>query len=142
MITIDANIAVKWYLPEADSPRALTLFNDPTPLVAPALIRTEVCSAITRRVREQQLTEPEAREHCREWLDDLRNGVVRMVPDEELLPQAIELSLTIRHALLDSFYLAVAQQHKIPLLTADGTFQKRAVKLYPETHLLSHWKTH
>jgi predicted nucleic acid-binding protein len=54
MIVIDANIAVKWYLPEADSPRALTLFDDPTPLVAPTLIRTEVCSAITRRVREQQ----------------------------------------------------------------------------------------
>lgn len=140
MIAVDANIAVKWYIPEADSPLALTLFDSPTPLVAPALIRLEVCAAITRRVREKQLTAAEAHDDCREWLEDLRNGAVRLVADEELLEPAIELSLQIRHALQDSFYLAVARRYDVPLLTADATFHKRAAAHFPKTHLLARWQ--
>jgi predicted nucleic acid-binding protein len=38
MIAIDANVAVKWYLPEEDSPQALALLRSPKQLIAPFLI--------------------------------------------------------------------------------------------------------
>jgi predicted nucleic acid-binding protein len=72
MMVVDANVAAKWYLPEPDSDKALALLGTPHQLIAPSLIKMDVCSAITRRVRGKEITPSEAKEHCREWFADLR----------------------------------------------------------------------
>jgi predicted nucleic acid-binding protein len=142
MMAIDANVAAKWYLPEEGSPQALALLQSPDQLIAPSLIKMEVCSAITRRVRIKELTAVEAKEHCEEWFVDLRDDAVQLVPEEDILTRAIELSTKIRHPLQDCLYLAVAEMHRIPLLTADEPFYKKAVTHYPETHFLLRWRLH
>ena len=55
IMIVDASVAAKWYLPEEDSDKALALLGMPLQLFAPSLIKLEVCAAITRRVRVQEL---------------------------------------------------------------------------------------
>ncbi len=119
MIAIDANVAAKWYLPETGSTQALALLSTPDQLIAPSLIKLEVCAAITRRVRNKELTPAEAREHCEEWFLDLHDDAVQLVPEEDILDRAITLSISLHHPIYDCLYLAVAELHRIPLLTAD-----------------------
>jgi predicted nucleic acid-binding protein len=65
---------------------------------------------------------------------------VQLVPEESILKQAIELSVKIRHSLQDCLYLAVAEMHRIPLITADEPFFKKASPHHPEMILLSKWR--
>jgi predicted nucleic acid-binding protein len=140
MIAVDANVAAKWYLPEADSAHALVLLRNPRQLIAPSLIKMEVCAAITRRVRLKEITAAEAKQRCQDWLTDLSQDAVQLIPEENILLHAIELSGKVRHSLQDCLYLAVAEIHGLPLVTADEPFFKKAVPHYANTHFLSTWR--
>ena len=140
MMVIDANVAAKWYLPEQDSAKALVLLGGQHQLIAPLLIKMEVCAAITRRVRNKEITAAEAKEHCEEWFADLREDAVQLVAEESILLRAIELSIKVGHPLQDCLYLAVADLHRVPLITADEPFYKKAAGHHPDIHLLSTWR--
>jgi predicted nucleic acid-binding protein len=139
MMVIDANVAAKWYLPEQDSPKALALLSARHQLIAPSLIKMEVCAAITRRVRGEEIMASEAKEHCEEWFADLRDAV-QLVAEETILLRAVELSVQVRHPLQDCLYLAVADVRRVPLITADEPFYKKAAGHHPDIHLLSTWR--
>lgn len=136
MIVVDANIAAKWYLPEAGSDAALDLLSGPQLLCAPDLIRVEVLAALTRRVRTGEASPAETLPRCQEWLRHLHMGALSLVPEHEILDEAIELSLEIKHTLQDCLYLAVARRIDATLVTADTTFQKRAAPHYGRISLL------
>jgi predicted nucleic acid-binding protein len=140
MMVVDANVAAKWYLPEPDSAKALALLATPKQLIAPSLIKLEVCAAITRRARGKEITPSEAKEHCEDWFADLREDAVQLVAEETILARAIELSIKVRHPLQDCLYLAVADLHRVPLITADEPFYKKAAGHHPDIHLLSTWR--
>jgi predicted nucleic acid-binding protein len=136
MIVVDASVAAKWLLPEPGQAEADALLRDSSALLAPALIRQEVASAVTRRVRLGTMPPEEARERYRTWSGLLRDGALVLMPDEELLDQAVELSVHLKHSLPDCLYLAAAQRRRVPLITADRTFHDRAVASYPDIRLL------
>jgi predicted nucleic acid-binding protein len=133
VIVIDASVAAKWLLPEEGSDEAVALQEGPDQLLAPELIRLDVCAAITRRVRDPERPIPAdiADQRCRTWLGLLDAGTVVLVPDQELLHDAIRLSIEVRHALQDCLYLAAAQRHGIPLVTADGPFFRKVANAFP-----------
>ena len=81
IVVIDANVAVKWYLPERGTEAAIELAAGGNKLVAPELIRLEVVSAITRRVRTGEATAAESRARCERWLNNLADGTVSLVPE-------------------------------------------------------------
>lgn len=110
MIVVDANVAVKWYLPEAGSDAALELMDGTSPLFAPDLIRLEVLAAITRRVCTGEATAEVTMTRCNNWLRHLRAGAVTVLPEHEILDDAVSLSLQIPHTLQDCLYLAVANK--------------------------------
>ena len=136
MIVIDANVAAKWYLPEAGTEAALELFSGPSLLCSPDLIRLEVLAALTRRVRNGEATAEETRSRCTDWLRHLRSGTMSLVAEQEILDDALGLSLEIRHNLQDCLYLAIARRLDAPLITADRPFHDRAVRLYSHISLL------
>ncbi len=136
MIVIDANVAVKWYLPENGTEAAIELTTSGNRLIAPELIRLEVLSAITRGVRNNKATASEARAQCERWLNNLTDGAVSLVPEQDLLQDAVELALKVKHALLDCMYLAVARRLEAPLLTADRPFHDRVKPFYKKISLL------
>ncbi len=141
MIVVDASVAAKWYLPEHGTENALELMLGPDKLFGPEVIRFEVLGAITRRVRNGKATSAEARAQCDLWLKNLSDGAIRLVPEAELLGATVELSISLKHPLLDCFYLAAAKQLEAPLLTADRPFHDRVKPFYKKVSLLSGCET-
>lgn len=137
MRVLDASVAAKWFLPEPGCEQAAELLQSSPAFVAPQLIRVEVNAAITRRLRLGELSEQRIRQACAEWQATLAQGVVKLVSDEELLEQAIDLSVQIRHSLQDCLYLALSVRRDIPLLTADPTFHDRARVTFPQVQLFA-----
>lgn len=141
MIVVDANVAVKWFLPEPGAEASLGLIAGET-LFAPSLIRIEVASGITRCVRLGTATKEESLARCRKWYGYLDEQIVSIIPDTALLDEAILLSIAIKHALKDCLYLAAAKQLGARLVTADRTFAERAKPAYPEVEMLAGCETH
>jgi predicted nucleic acid-binding protein len=104
MIVIDANVAAKWYMPERGTEAALELLDSPEQLYAPELIRLEVLAAITRRVRKDESTVEEARSMRHDWFKHLHEGAVWLIPESDVLQDATELSMNVRHTLQDCLY--------------------------------------
>jgi predicted nucleic acid-binding protein len=138
IIVLDANVAAKWLLPEAGSEAAVALQEGPEQLFAPDLIRLEVAAAIARRVRAENDPIPadEAVSRYQRWLRLLDQSVITLIPEGDLLDQAVNLSVKIKHSLQDCMYLAAATQLDATLITADEPFQKRATRFYRRISLL------
>jgi predicted nucleic acid-binding protein len=138
MIVVDANVAAKWLLPEPGSDEAIALQEGPHQLVAPDLIRLEVAAAITRRVRAEKKPLPpkEAVRQYQKWMRLLDQATITLIPESDLLSQAVDLAVLIKHPLQDCLYLAAAMQLDPELITADDTFQKRANRHYPHVSML------
>jgi len=49
-----------------------------------------------------------------------------LTPDRDLLVEAVDLAIDLKHALQDCLYLAVARRFDVPLITADRSFRDRA----------------
>src|ERR1700722_8424044 len=103
MIVVDASVAAKWFLPEPGAAAAVALQEGEDQLLAPDLIRLEVAAAITRRVRDPQkpLTAKDAEERCGKWFRLLDNAAVELIPQEQLLAEAVKLSIDRKHPLQD-----------------------------------------
>ena len=137
MIVVDATVAAKWYLAEADSAKALALVADSQEaLFAPDWIEVEVASAITRRHRLGGATRAEAAALISDWRHDVDLGRIALKPWRELLSEATNLALAISHGLVDCLYLACARQLGAHLVTADEKLHRRAVTAYPAVSLL------
>jgi predicted nucleic acid-binding protein len=138
MIVVDANIAAKWLLPEPGSDEAIALQEGPHQLVAPDLIRLEVAAAITRRVRadKKPLPPKEAVRRYQKWIRLLDQATISLIPESDLLAEAVDLAVLIKHPLQDCLYLAAAIRLDAELITADETFLKRAIRHYPRVSLL------
>ncbi len=136
MIVLDASVAVKAYLEEVGSDEALALLTSEDRLLAPELIRVEVCAAICRRVRRGELDMDEARLRLEHWLELLQKGLFTLTPDHELLADATSLAIELKHALQDCLYLAAARRFDATLITADRPFYARAKVSYKQMMLL------
>lgn len=137
MIVVDASVAAKWYLLEAGSDAALELLSGPHLLFAPELIRLEVLAALTRRVRTGEAKPDETRSRCESWLRHAHSGALSLVPEHEILDDALSLSLGVPHNLQDCLYLAVARRLDAALVTADRVFHERAAPHYARVSLLA-----
>jgi predicted nucleic acid-binding protein len=137
MIVLDASVAAKVYLQEPGSDEAIALLTGREKLLAPELIRVEVAAALLRRVRKGELAAEDARRRCAHWLDRLRQELIRLTPDRELLDDAIALAAELKHPLQDCLYLAAARRFDARLITADRGFRDRAQSLDDRVTLLA-----
>jgi predicted nucleic acid-binding protein len=110
---VDASVAVKWVIEEEGSAMARRLSR--IRLEAPDLLFVECANILWKKVRLGDLAPAEAKER----LDRLLRAPVRLTASRELLAPALELSLELRHPIYDCLYLALAQRHGVPLVTAD-----------------------
>lgn len=142
MIVVDASVAVKWFIPEADEEAAAKLLGGKKRLIAPALIRLEVTGAILRRYREGHLSEKKAREGTHAWEAMLQHRVVRLVPDAELFDDAVQMAFLAKHTLTDCLYLAVAKELGAPVITADKPMRDRGTRAYKNITFLGGAEKH
>ena len=123
-LVVDASVAAKWILPEADSAAAAALREQDTELIAPSLIAAEIGNTVWKAARRGNFQRAEAIagiEAALLWFETL-------FPIEDLRVQALTLALDLGHPSYDCFYLALAQRQNAPLVTADAAMIAAARK--------------
>jgi predicted nucleic acid-binding protein len=131
----DASVLAKLFLAEALSTEALDAVTQAHLVLVPDIAILEVASAITRACRNQHITERAAQNKLSEWQEFQALSNVQQVPFATLLADAQALSLTLKHALTDCVYLALALQRNAVLITADAPLCNAAAPTYPVRHL-------
>jgi predicted nucleic acid-binding protein len=139
---VDANVAVKWFVPESGEEQAQSLLLSQSMLVAPSIIRLEVLAAIVRCVRDQRSNAAEAQHRCNRWQEHLEDRSVVIIDDNELIAEAVKISLAIKHQLFDCLYLAACQRVDATLVTFDDELSKRAKRASIKCELLKEPKPH
>jgi predicted nucleic acid-binding protein len=134
VIVVDASVVVKWFAPEPGNVAAKAFVG--RELVAPALLRVEVASALVRKGLQGDLSRDELEGALELWFGGLAEGQVALIPDHDDLPEACAIALELRHPVPDCLYLAAARRLNSPLLTADRKFARRAATKHAPVQVL------
>ena len=118
-LVLDTSVAVKWALPEPDSPKALILRDEFVAkiheLIAPDTFPLEVSQVLVRAERRGLLKPGEAKLKIAD--------VFSTSPDLHaylpLLARAIEIATAARIAVYDCVFVALAERENCDLVTAD-----------------------
>lgn len=129
---LDASAVVPLFIPDdlTDSSRTLIAANR---FAAPAYLLVEASNALWKYAIRGGLETADvvaALTEIEGLCDDL-------VPDDQLLPEAIELAVAFRHPVYDCLYLALAQRRRESLATADRKLAALARQLDIRTELLA-----
>ncbi|MYB40772.1 MAG: type II toxin-antitoxin system VapC family toxin [Chloroflexi bacterium] len=126
-VVVDASLAVKWLVREADSGEALALArswaaNGVTP-AAPYLMPVEVGNALHRRVVRGELPLTEAAR----LIESMLASDIELLETAGLHSRALELASQLdQGAVYDAHYLALADALGCDLWTADERFYRAA----------------
>lgn len=119
---LDANVAVKWFLPserEPHSKEALQLWNSfvmgTIRFIVPSLFWVEVANVFWKVVRQRRFTKLEAIVA----FSSLEKQKLPTVSSLSLLHEAFEIANTFDRSVYDSIYVALAVQANARLITAD-----------------------
>lgn len=122
MIVVDASVAVKWFILEADSDKATALLRSGQKLMAPEIIRVEVAAALSRLFRTGQMPAPTVQTLLEDWREALAQRAVSLTAILADFDMAVKLAMDLKHPLQDCLYLALAKRLNAPFLTADKKF--------------------
>jgi predicted nucleic acid-binding protein len=116
---VDTSVAIKWVIPEENTPRALALLR--YSLCAPDLLVAECANVFWKMARRSQLSAEEAQR----GVVLLQGANLDLVPMRLLLPRAVAWACRLDHAAYDCFFIALAQARDEPLVTADRVLRDR-----------------
>jgi predicted nucleic acid-binding protein len=138
IVVVDASLAAKWMLWEADSRAALEfLLRKDHELCAPDLLFTEVAAAIVKRANMRKDIAADALEALRKWTIAWGEHAVRPHRvTQRRLYEAGKLAVTLGHPLKDCIYLGLAMELDCLLATCDAKFVARARTVHPKVKLL------
>jgi predicted nucleic acid-binding protein len=114
-LVVDASVAAKWFLPEADAAAALRLLNGRHRLAAPDLIRAEVGNVVWKLHGRDVLSAAEASE----IIEDFLAMPLEIHDSGFLVASALEIAMATRRTVYDSLYLALAIELDATVITAD-----------------------
>ena len=118
-LVVDSSVVLKWVVAEPESDRAQALIG--LPLVAPDIVRAELANALWKKVRiRRELSEEQARRGL-----SSASAPLRLVPSAPLADRALALGLAFSHPVYDCFFLALADELDVSLITADRGFLQR-----------------
>lgn len=112
-LVVDASVALKWFVPEPETPRAFELFA--STLLAPELLDPECLNALWVRVRRREIT----REQALTGRGRLQTAPVSRIRHEGLASAAFDIAFELDHPVYDCFHLALAAPEEIPVGTSD-----------------------
>ncbi len=115
---LDASVALKWVLIEADSGKARQLRDDFRAgiheLIAPDSFALEIALALTKAERRGMIQDAAAR-----WTD-VMTSAPHFSPSHPLAPRAIQIASQARIGVYDCLYVALAEREGCDLVTADS----------------------
>ena len=115
---VDASVAVKWVLMEADSAAARALLQPEFALSAPEFILAEVGNVLWKRLRRGEIGQDSAEAAVEAML----SRPLTLHSSGALLSHALNLAVETGRTVYDSLYLALAIDLETPLITADQRF--------------------
>lgn len=139
MIIVDASLAAKWVLWEADSAAASDFLEaNLTQIGAPELLFTEVASAIVRQGNIEKTLGADALQALERWTLAWASRIVAPYPvTPPRLFAAGRLALELGHQIYDCVYLALAMELDCELATCDRQFALKIGRIWRRTRLLS-----
>src|SRR5262249_17968259 len=120
-IVVDASVAVRWSIPLDRSDRANDLLASREGLIAPDLVLPELTNAAWKYV----VFGGGPAEVVQEMIRHADQAFDELVPSIALKDRAFEIALDLRHAAYDCFYIALAVERRVPLITADNRLFRR-----------------
>lgn len=128
---MDSSVAVKWAIPEADTPKALQLREDVRnavhQLIAPDVFAIEVAHALTRAERQKRINVGQSKV----FLTDLLKTAPQLHPFYPLLVHACDISSKTRVGIYDCLYVTLAEQEGCEFITADEKLVRNLQRTYP-----------
>ncbi len=112
---LDANVPVKWFIPEELSPQAVRLLEGDHHFIVPDLVYPEAGNALWQKLRRRQITMSEARAA----LEGIVTAPFTSYPTRELVSSALELALQLDCTVYDGCYLGLAIFSDCQLVTGD-----------------------
>lgn len=131
-IVIDANIAIKWFLPEPKSELAHIVLEKKPDMYVPAYFFIETESILTQKVRKEELSPEEARQ----ILSALRSFPFQTIQLNVIRDNAFELASKLFFSYYDALYLTTAMLLKSRVFTADERFVRTASQANLSTFML------
>lgn len=123
-LVVDASVAFKWFVDEADNEAALDLLSADIDLVAPRLLRIEIANAFWKSCRRGFSTP----EQAKAGFAMLDRTIARWYETEPLLDRAFDLAIALDHPVYDLCYLALAESIGSRCMTADARFLHMAAR--------------
>lgn len=116
---IDANVAIKWILPEVDSEIALSILEDDQAiLLVPDFFFSEVTNILWKFIQRKSLSMEKARAN----LELIKQVDFKVFNSYDLAMQALDLSIQVQQSVYDCIYLALAISNDCEMITADERF--------------------
>jgi predicted nucleic acid-binding protein len=116
---LDSCVALKWVLPEADSPKALQFraefLSQAHELIAPDVFCVECAHSIARAERRRFFQPPEGSTR----LADILRTLPQLHASLPLLARAFAIASAAQIGVYDCLYVALAERESCELLTAD-----------------------
>jgi predicted nucleic acid-binding protein len=112
---IDANIAVAMFVELGYSAKARVMLADARSILAPDLIIPEATNALRRMVRLKEL----GRDIAHQAIVDIPRLFAEIVGSRKLAKVALDFALKLNHPSYDCFYIALADERRATLVTAD-----------------------
>ena len=138
MFVVDASIATKWFVGQIYSDIAERVQKSRRPLLAPQLLIAEVTDALRKHVRVGEITMDQATVA----LQALPSYFSEIVDMQALAAHALEIARRIEHSAYDCFYVALAEDRAVKLVTADMRLINRVAQTKYKSLLLplADWK--
>jgi predicted nucleic acid-binding protein len=139
-VAVDSCIMAKWLLPEGDSGQANRLYADVAArgeeLLVLDLAFVEVTNDIWKKQRQRAIGLTDAHRSVQK----LSALSVQIQPSKGLLPAAFEIAIKYDRSVYDALFVALAQELRLPGVTADEPLWKAVHADFPNIILLRDWR--
>ena len=133
-VVVDASVAVKWYVRETGSEKAIALLESEDLLfLARDVFLPETVNALLKQRRAGQLAD----ETLDKALRDLTFSLPELVSSTRMIDHAVMIARAIRHSIYDCLYLALAERWETQFVTADAEFAERCRTGLPDDSIAS-----
>jgi predicted nucleic acid-binding protein len=137
-VVIDASLAVKWFLLEADSPAARDLLASQIgEIAAPVLFSIEVSATLVREANRDKANADVMRNAIARVAQLMGDGSIRLHDQAPAqLERAANLAIDLGHPLKDCIYLVLAMELGCDLVTCDARFAAKANGVWNRVRVL------
>ena len=120
-VVVDASVAIKWFVAEADSGLADRLLEQKVALHAPLLLMSEFANGLWKNFRRELIDSAQAEAALRA----IPRTIAHWHATESLLDAALALSFRLDHPVYDFLYVALAERNGLRCITADLRFIRK-----------------